>query len=171
MSISITGSLRIPKVTSGLAPNSQSTRYLNQPDIISPQPTLIGGGVSDIYGRESPYDSVTTQTYGQNPLQRMLPEALVSRPEYSTFLNVPNGLDAGEDYDQRDRGANFGSYDTLTGRVNTGRNNAFGQYAGVYEFNPNMECHPSIDPTVCAQAKSAMITQRTNNNMDYVNMG
>lgn len=169
MSFSITSSLRVPKVTTGLASNLQSLRALNQPDIISPQPTLIGGGVSDIYGREAGYDSVFTQTEGQAPLQRMLVENLISRPGYSPYLNVPEGLEAGEDYGEINEGGNFGSYDTLTGRKNTGRNNAFGQYAGVYEFNPNMKC-TNADETQCSAAKAAMITQRTNNNYDYINM-
>lgn len=170
MSFSLSSALRVPKVTSGLTPQLQSLRSLESQNIYSPQPTMIQGQVSDTYGRASPYNSVMTQTVGQNPLQRILVENLVSRPEYSTYLNVPEGLSGGEDYveyGQKNEGANFAAYDTLTGRKNTGRNNAFGQYAGIYEFNPAMQCNSGVDGTECAQAKASIITQRTNNNFDF----
>lgn len=174
MSLSISSAVRVPKVTTGLASNLQSLRSLNTPDIYSPQPTQIGSGISDTYGRETGRFGQMTETVGQNPLQRMVVEELVSRPEYSTYLNVPVGLMAGEDTEdyrlaeERNDGRNFSHYDTLTGRKNSGRNNGFGLYAGVFEFNPNIECQPGVDPTQCAQAKAAIITQRTNNNYDFM---
>lgn len=170
MSFSLQSALRTPKVTSGLTPQLQSLRSLEFDNTYSPQPVEIQGMVSDTYGRASPYNSVMTQTVGQNPLQRILVENTVVRPEYSTYLNVPEGMSGGDDYQlngQKDEGSNWAAYDTMTGRKNTGRNNAFGQYAGVYEFNPSMACTAGTNPTQCAQAKAAIITQRTNNNYDY----
>lgn len=170
MSFSLQSALRTPKVTSGLTPQLQSLRELDSDVVYSPQPTMIQGLVSDTYGRAAPYNSVVTQTVGQDPLQRILVENLVTRPEYSTYLNVPEGMAGGEDYSsygQKNEGANFAAYDTMTGRKNTGRNNAFGQYAGIYEFNPKMQCAAGVNSTQCAQAKAAIITQRKNNNFDF----
>lgn len=167
MSFSISSAVRVPKVTTGIVNQLQSLRSLQSEDIYSPQPVQIQGMVSDTYGRAAPYNSVVTQTVGQNPLQRMLPENLVARPEYSTYLNVPEGMAGGDQYDTINSGANFAAYDTLTGRKNTGRNNAFGQYAGIYEFNPAMTCKADVDPQQCSAAKAAIITQRTNNNFDF----
>ncbi len=169
MSFSLSSSIRTPKVTTGLVNQLQSLRSLESENTYSPQPTMINGMVSDTYGRASPYNSVVTQTVGQNPLQRMLVENTVSRPEYSTYLNVPSGLAGGEngDYDTINEGANFAAYDTMTGRKNVGRNQAYGMYAGVSNFSPSMNCKPGVDDTACAQAKAAIITQRTNNNWDF----
>lgn len=85
--ISLTGSLRTPKVTTGLAVNLQSMRQLYPSEIINPNRNLY-----DTYGRPSAIDSMMTQTAGTNPQYRVLTENML-RPQYSYYLNLPEGLD------------------------------------------------------------------------------
>jgi hypothetical protein len=120
------------------------------------------------YGRQAAPLSVMTRTAGANALLTMLNENLVSRPNYSTYLNVPEGIQ-NEQQELINEGNNDRVYDTLTGRRTVGRGNAFGLYAGQFNFNPSMTCKPGlgIDDTVCQQAVASVISRRKNNNFMY----
>src|SRR5579872_6270789 len=96
MSLSLTASIRVPKVNTGLSNTLFSERRLDQEYIINPPRPLY-----DDYGREASIDTVTDLTFGDDPLYRMLEEDEVSRPQYSYYLNVPQGLQGvsdAEDY-------------------------------------------------------------------------
>lgn len=85
--ISLTGSLRTPKVTTGLAANLQSMRSLYPSEIINPDRNLY-----ETYGRPGPIDSMVTQTVGTSASYRVNVENTL-RPQYSYYLNLPEGID------------------------------------------------------------------------------
>src|SRR5271156_826650 len=87
MSLSLTSSIRVPKVNTGLAVNLLSERRLDQSYIINPDRSLY-----DDYGRVAGIDTIVDETWGDDPLYRMEVENEVSRPQYSYYLNVPQGL-------------------------------------------------------------------------------
>ncbi len=87
MSISLTGALRTPKVTTGLAPNLQSMRQLYPSEIINQNRDLY-----DIYGRPSRIDSINSRTSGTDPLYD-IENGNRLRPQYSYYLNLPEALD------------------------------------------------------------------------------
>lgn len=107
--------IRIPRVTSGLAPNAQSERTFNQNYIINPNRDL-----SDNYGRPAGIDSLDALTVGHDPLYRIEAENLVYRPNIHPYLDMESGLAGG-----------FGR-DTLGVR----RDESFG-LQGHYAVGPN----------------------------------
>jgi len=92
MSISIQAAIRTPKVNTGLAANEISLRRLDDDYTIAPDRSLASGIFHDDYGRIAPIDSVTSETSTMDPQYRMDVEQAVSRPNYSSYLNVPQGL-------------------------------------------------------------------------------
>jgi hypothetical protein len=83
---SLQAAIRTPKVTTGLAWNIQSERSLNPNYIINPDRALY-----DNYGRSSAIDTITTLTAGMDPEYRIITENEL-RPQYSAYLDVPQGL-------------------------------------------------------------------------------
>jgi hypothetical protein len=85
--ISLYGSLRTPKVDAGLAVNAESVRRLDADSIISPARDLY-----DLYGREAELGSLDGYTYGMDPEYIITLENAIRNPQYSYYLNVPQGL-------------------------------------------------------------------------------
>ena|SRR5579872_1364454 len=91
---SINAAIRTPKVTTGLASNVQSERSLNPNYIIEPDRYPF-----DNYGRSAPWDSINTLTTGMDPEYRIEVEESL-RPQYSYYLDVPQGLSGVSENDQ-----------------------------------------------------------------------
>lgn len=85
--ISLYASLRTPKVDAGLASNAESVRRLDQDSIIAPAAFTY-----DLYGREAELGSLNGYTYGMDPEYIIELENAVRNPQYSYYLNVPQGL-------------------------------------------------------------------------------
>ena len=89
---SIQNSMTINKVNTGAAPNAFSSR--RQDPILS---NRIHRMPVDTYGRVVNYSTLTTDRPGgtTDPMPIIDNENEVSRPQYSTYLNVAEGLDGG----------------------------------------------------------------------------
>lgn len=85
-SISLYGSLRTPKVDAGLAVNALSLRRTGD-EILNPARPLY-----DLYGREAEMGSLDGYTFGMDPEYQIELTEAVTRPSYSYYLNVPQGL-------------------------------------------------------------------------------
>ena len=114
MSISFNSSIRLPKVSAGLAENVQSERSQNKHLVINPP-----RGGQDLFGRRVSNNTIVTLTAGDNPSDRINVENDL-RANYSSTLNA--GGIAGDSYQNLD---SFGHYDTLNGST-VGRGRAFG---------------------------------------------
>jgi hypothetical protein len=107
MSISITKSLTTPKVNVGMADNAWSSRQIYADEAVVPKRFPV-----DMYGRPSSYETLYTATQGATcPHHIINRQNNLDRPQYSSYLNVSQGLEGG--------------YDTMLGSGNLGRSNAF----------------------------------------------
>lgn len=161
MSLSLTASIRTPKINTGLAANLLSERRLDQSYIINPNRALY-----DDYGREAGIDTIVDETWGDDPLLRMLVEDEVSRPQYSYYLNVPQGLQGvsdAEDYtSQAPRYKSLKNADTLS--VN--RFDSLG-FAPAYKINT--ELRPEFNNLSYADQENLVEQERVNRIISRVN--
>lgn len=161
MSLSLTSSIRVPKVNTGLAANLLSERRLDQEYIVNPPRALY-----DDYGREAVIDTVTDLTFGDDPLYRMLEEDVISRPQYSYYLNVPQGLQGvsdGEDYT-----AQAPVYKSMRNADTLGvqRFDSLG-FAPTYKINS--ELRPEFNNLSLADQANLVEQERVNRIMSRVN--
>jgi hypothetical protein len=161
MSLSLTSSIRVPKVNTGLAANLLSERRLDQEYIIAPNRALY-----DDYGRTAGIDTITDLTWGDDPLYRMDEENEVSRPQYSYYLNVPQGLQgvgSGEDYTaEAPMYKSFRNADTL----GVNRFDSLG-FAPTYKINT--ELRPEFSNLSYADQQNLVEMERVNRIMSRVN--
>jgi hypothetical protein len=161
MSLSLTASIRTPKINTGLAANLLSERRLDQSYIINPDRALY-----DDYGREAGIDTITDLTWGDDPLYRMDEENEVSRPQYSYYLNVPQGLQgvgSGTDYT-----AEAPMYKSLRNADTLGVNryDSLG-FAPTYKINT--ELRPEFSNLSYADQENLVEAERVNRIMSRVN--
>lgn len=161
MSLSLTASIRTPKVNPGLSVNLLSERRLDQEYIINPNRALY-----DDYGREAGIDTITDLTWGDDPLYRMLEEDEVSRPQYSYYLNVPQGLQGvsdSEDYtSQAPRYKSMAGADTL----GVDRFSSLG-FAPTYKINTPLR--PQFSNLSYADQRNLVEMERVNRIMSRIN--
>jgi len=128
--ISLTASIRTPRVDAGQASTLHSERIALDPErLVNPNRYLY-----DNYGRGAvAIDSLYALAPGYDPMQRIVVENAVSRPQYGYYLNVPRGMSGiGEDeevliprsYESRE----------LSDTLGVGRYSALG-YAPTYKVD------------------------------------
>lgn len=159
--LSLTASIRVPKVNSGLAANLESERRIDQEYIIAPNRALY-----DNYGREAGIDTIKDLTWGDDPLYRMLEEDEVSRPQYSYYLNVPQGLQGvSDDMDYTSQAPRYKSmYGSDTLGVN--RFDSLG-FAPTYKINTQLR--PQFNNLSYADQANLTEMERVNRIMSKVN--
>lgn len=161
MSLSLTSSIRVPKVNTGLAVNLLSERRLDQSYIINPDRALY-----DLYGREASIDTITDLTFGDDPLYRIEEENEVSRPQYSYYLNVPQGLQGvsdGMDYtSQAPRYKSMKNADTMSG-------NRFDSLGFAPSYKINTELRPEFANLSYADQENLVEQERVNRIISRVN--
>lgn len=167
-SLSLTASIRVPKVNSGLANTLESERRLDQEYIINPNRALY-----DDYGREAAIDTITDLTWGDDPMYRIDEENEVSRPQYSYYLNVPQGLqgvgDAMDYTFQAPRYKTMQNADTL----GVNRFDSLG-FAPTYKINTQLRpewnnLSPADQQNLIEQERVQRIMSRLNQSARYSN--
>ena len=161
MSLSLTASIRTPKVNTGLSNNLFSERRLDQEYIINPQRALY-----DDYGRVAAIDTVTDLTFGDDPLYRMLEEEEVSRPQYSYYLNVPQGLQGVGD--SEDYTAQAPVYKSMRNADTLGVNR-FDSVGFAPTYKINSELRPEFSNLNRADQSNLVEMERVNRIMSRVN--
>lgn len=151
--VSFQKSLRTTKVTGDSGAFAQHYRVFDPEYQIAPSRYLV-----DQYNRPAPISSLqtlSTDTSAFSPLYMIETQNFLN-PQYSAYLNVPQGLNALQSNYQSNQ-----TWDTLSGSAVGGRGRAFG-YEGTYQ----MAAPPPPGPNsgVAIDQYMAAVSQKSNDN-------